>query len=96
MRISRPYGDECTGAHEEIEGTDGSNAEVVDSHDVQEVVKETGIELPEVRTTCIMLVGKLGAIGGAKTDSLRLGVCNRCQAEDCNYDSDKSFHNSNH
>ena len=86
MRISRPYGDECTGAHEEIEGTDGSNAEVVDGHDIQKVVKEAGIELPEVRTTCEMLIGKLSAIGGANTEGLRLSVCNRCEAEDCNQD----------
>ena len=92
MRVTRPDSEESTGAHIEIEGAYGSNAEVVDGHDIQKVVKEAGIELPEVRTTCEMLIGKLSAISGANTEGLRLSVCNRCQAEDCNYDSNKSFH----
>ena len=60
----------------------------------EEVVEQTEIELEEVGTTYIMLVGKFGAKCAADTDSLRLGEGNCCKAEQSNDNCDKLFHNN--
>ena len=89
--VSGPTSDENTGTSIEVDGSEGSDVEVVNGREVDEIVEQTGVKLEEAGTG-IVLIGKLCAIGGTDTEGLRLSGGDSCEAKDRNCDGDKLFH----
>ena len=86
-----PCGNKDTGASIEIEGADRRDVEVIDGSHVNEFVEQTGIKFEEAGAG-VVLIGKLGTIGGTDTEGLRLGRSDSCETEERNCDDNKFFH----